>query len=518
MLTRSAGILIPLFSLRTRDSLGRGEIADLAAMIDFALAMGHRAIQLLPLDETAPGQLSPYSAMSVQAIDPMYIAMRGLGGVGRVVLGRARQNIGNARVVPGEVVRREKLALLSRAFRASRARGGRDEGAALDAFVQANGDWIHDYALFRALKNRFEWSNWESWPRELMNREPEALAAARRELAGEIEMYCYWQFIAHRQWTEIREYASSRGAVLGGDLAFSPGRESAEVWANQDHFDLTRTVGAPPDAFNTKGQRWGLPLPNWARMRADGYKILRSRVRRASALYDLIRIDHVVGLYRTFNFGADATQPGIFTPADEGQQRTQGEEIMNAIKREAGTQMTIIAEDLGTVPPWVRQSLTGLGVAGYKVMQWERMNWDSPAETFLSPEKYPELSLATTGTHDTEALTIWWREQSVGERTKLVRALGVEASVNPREMLNRRARAAILGALYGAPSHLVLTPFQDLFGWSAQINRPGVVGDSNWTYRLPLTIENLRRSRAIRSQVAVVLEIAVRSGRFGAEG
>jgi 4-alpha-glucanotransferase len=514
MPTRSAGILIPLFSIQTRATFGRGEISDLASMIDFALAMGHRAIQLLPLDETAPGELSPYSALCVQAIDPMYIAVRELGGVGRVMLSRARTNIGNGRKLQTVVARREKLALLERAYRATRARGGRNEGPELDAFIKANAEWIHDYALFRALKDRFEWAKWEAWPAELMKREPEALKKVREELADKVEMYSYWQFIAHRQWSEMRTYASSRGVALGGDLAFSPGRDSAEVWANQADFDLTRSVGAPPDGFNAKGQRWGLPLPNWTRMRADGYRILRSRMRRAAAMFDQIRIDHVVGLYRTFNFGADENQPGAFTPADEPQQKIQGEDIISAIKQEAGG-ATIIAEDLGTVPPWVRQSLTTLGVAGYKVMQWERVNWDSPAETYLNPVKYPELSLATTGTHDTEALTTWWREQTVGEREKLVRALGIEAQANPHEMLNRRARDAILGVLYQAPSRLVLTPFQDLFGWSAQINRPGQVGDSNWTYRLPLPIEKLRRSKAIVVQVAIAREIAVKSGRFG---
>src|ERR1700745_2829658 len=116
MSTRSAGILIPLFSIQTRATFGRGEISDLASMIDFALAMGHRAIQLLPLDETAPGELSPYSALCVQAIDPMYIAGRELGGVGRVMLSRARTNIGNGRKLQTVVARREKLALLERAY------------------------------------------------------------------------------------------------------------------------------------------------------------------------------------------------------------------------------------------------------------------------------------------------------------------------------------------------------------------------------------------------------------------
>ncbi len=512
MLTRSAGILIPLFSIRTRASLGRGEIPDLAPMMDLALSMGHRVIQLLPLDETGPDDLSPYSAMSVMAIDPMYISVGGLAGVGRVVLGRARAAVGKARSVPRSIIRREKFALLERSYRATRARGGRDEAAQLDAFIEANSYWIGDYAMFRALKERFHWSSWDTWPAPIAQRDPAALAAARRELAESIEMYAYWQFLAHRQWSQMRAYASSHGAQIGGDLAFSPRRDSAEVWAHQDEFDLSRTVGAPPDGFNPKGQRWGLPLPDWDQMRARGFKLLRARARRAGSLYDLIRIDHVVGLYRTFNFGSDPDAEGIFTPADEADQRLQGEEVIGAIKQEAGT-AELIAEDLGTVLPWVRESLTRLGVPGYKVMQWER-NWGQAEESFLSPASYPELSLATTGTHDTEPLTVWWRAQPVAEREQFVRALGLESRVNPRSMLGEAARDAILAVLYAAPSRLVIIPIQDLFGWSAQINRPGTISDSNWTYRIPLTLERMRRSGAIQSCVVKLREIAVGSGRF----
>ncbi len=512
MLTRSAGILIPLFSIRTRDDLGRGEILGLAPMIDFALSMGHRVIQLLPLDETGPDDLSPYSAMSVMAIDPMYISISGLPGVGRVVQARARQAVGKARFVPRAITRREKFVLLERAYRATRARGGRDEGAQLDAFVEANSYWLHDYALFRALKERFNWTSWETWPAEIAKRDSAALALARRELADAIVMYGYWQFIAHRQWSEMRAYASSRGAFIGGDLAFSPCRDSAEVWANQGEFDLSRTVGAPPDGFNPKGQRWGLPLPNWAQMRAEGFKVLGARARHASALYDLLRIDHVVGLYRTFNFGSDPDAPGIFTPVDEVDQVRQGEEVIRTIKQEVGA-TELIAEDLGTVPPWVRQSLTRLGVPGYKVMQWER-DWGHGDEPFLNPSTYPELSLATTGTHDTEPLTVWWHAQPIAERAKFVRELGLEGKMNPRRMLEESARDAILAMLYAAPSRLVIIPIQDLFGWSARINRPGTISDSNWTYRIPLTLERMRRSRAIQSRVAKLREIAVKSGRF----
>ncbi len=510
MAPRSAGVLIPLFSLRTRESLGRGEILDLAPMIDLALAMGCTVIQLLPLDETGAIEQSPYSALSVNAIDPMYISMRDLHGVGRVVLARARAAVGTARIVGRSIVRKEKLVLLERSYRATRGEGG--GGAELDAFIAANSYWLHNYAMFRALQERFG-PSWEAWPSFAARCDPASLAQVRENLSDAIAMYIYWQFIAHRQWSAMRAYAASRGVRIGGDLAFSPCRDSAEVWANQSDFDLTRSVGAPPDDFNPNGQRWGLPMPNWEHMRGNGFKLMRARVRHASSLYDLIRIDHVVGLYRTFNFGADPDEPGIFTPANEQQQKIHGEEIIRIIKEEASA-AELIAEDLGTVPPWVRKSLTSLGVPGYKVMHWERLNWGLPDEAFVNPASYPELSLATTATHDTESLTTWWREQPVPEREKLLRALNIAAQVNPVRMLDESARDAILTALYAAPSRLVIIPIQDLFGWSARINRPGTVNESNWTYRLPLSLERLRRSRSIKSRVGKLREIAIRTHRF----
>ena len=186
--------------------------------------------------------------------------------------------------------------------------------------------------------------------------------------------------------------------------------------------------------------------------------------------------------------------------------------MIGVIKQEAGA-TELMAEDLGTVPPWVRESLTRLGVPGYKVMQWER-EWGHGDEPFVNPKNYPELSLATTGTHDTEPLTVWWHAQPIGEREKFVRSLGLEGKVNPRRMLEESARDAILELLYAAPSKLVIIPLQDLFGWSARINRPGTTSDSNWTYRIPLTLERMRRSRAIQSRVAKMRAIAINSGRF----
>ncbi|MGH7865255.1 MAG: 4-alpha-glucanotransferase, partial [Candidatus Binataceae bacterium] len=403
MLQRTAGVLIPLFSLRTERDLGRGEIGGLRAMVDLAMAMGHRMIQLLPLDEPAPSEASPYSALSVFAIDPMYVSASSLADA--TELRSAQELVGQRRTPPRARLRKVKFDLLARSFDSFQRRASSSERAEFETFCREYQSWLDDYALFRALKEQFKWRLWESWPDELRRRDAASLASARRELAPPIRKLCFWQYLAGREWREVRAYAKSRGVLLGGDLAFSPSRESAEVWANQQYCDLTRTVGAPPDDFNRDGQRWGLPMPNWERMRASGYAFWRARARRARSLYDIVRIDHVVGIYRTFSF-ADQNDRGSFTPADEPHQLEQGEQVMRAILDEAAP-AEVIAEDLGTVPPSVRQSLTRLAVAGYKVVRWEKIGWGTPRERFLSPSEYPELSVATTGTHDTETLTRW---------------------------------------------------------------------------------------------------------------
>jgi 4-alpha-glucanotransferase len=511
MIERSAGVLVPLFSLRTAGGFGRGDIGALRSLVDFAAASGHRVIQLLPVDETAPGEASPYSAISVFAVDPLYISLRGPGGVGPAEIRRASRKLAYGGAAVRAQRRATKLALLRRSFEWFDRRASRSERAAMDKFCRANREWLQDYALFRALKEQFAWNSWESWPDGLRRRDPAALSAARREFAAPIGMYAYWQFLADRQWREVRRYAHSRGVLLGGDLAFSPSRESAEVWANQRDFDLTRTVGAPPDAFNEEGQRWGLPMPLWSRMRERGYSLWRARARRAGALYDLVRVDHVVGLYRTFWFDADGGGAGKFFPAGKTAQRRQGEEIMRALI-EVAAPAQIIAEDLGIVPPWVRRSLTRLGVPGYKVLRWER-DYERRGRPFISPSSYPELSVATTGTHDTDTLKVWWSSLGVGERRKLIDALRLAGVVAVNRPLELRGIDAILGALYAAPSRLAVVPIQDLFGWTARINVPGTVSPRNWTWRLPFNFDGYRRNARLAARARKLRALAGGSGR-----
>ena len=513
MLQRMAGVLVPLFSLRTTGDLGRGEIRALVPMADFALAMGHRMIQLLPIDETAPGETSPYSAMSVLAIDPLYISAQGLDGIDAADIEAARAAAGPGDPPDAIKLKTARIALLRKAFHHFAAHANPDDHRAFEEFSHHNRQWLGDYALFRALKEKFRWSQWAAWPDGLSHREPAALKAAVRELAPEISTYSWIQFVAHRQWFQVRAELARRGVWIGGDLAFSPARESAEVWANQHMFDLARTVGAPPDAFSNDGQRWGLPMPNWTRMRADGFSLIRTRIRHARELFDLLRIDHVVGLFRAYAFGDDAISPGAFDPLNEIDQRAQGQQIIRAIKDEGGP-LEIFAEDLGVVPPFVRESLKALAVPGYKVMRWER-EWNVAGQPFIAPAAYPELSVATTGTHDTDAMSEWWRDASAEERQQFVTSLALEGTLDRRrKTLDHRGIDAILGSLYAAPSRLTIAPIQDLFGWEERMNTPGTVDDSNWKWRLPFALDRLQESSAVLQRCGALRAIASRCRRF----
>ena len=508
---RLAGVMVPLFSLRTREDAGIGDIAALGAMTDLAAAMGHRAILLLPIDETSPGEASPYSALSVFAIDPIYIGLDGLAGVDPRQVERVRRALAHVPLSDRLTIRAARRELLEAAFRHFTAHGA--ERAAVTDFAARHREWLDDYALFRALKDRFDFAPWEQWPDELRRREPDALDRAKAELAPLIDKYVYWQFLAHRQWAEVRAHARARGVMLGGDLAFSPARDSAEVWANQELFDLERTVGAPPDGFNPQGQHWGLPAPRWERIRADGFALLRKRIRHARELYDFIRVDHVVGLYRTFSFGLVPGAKGGFSPATKPEQRAQGEAVLGAILEEAGATI-VVAEDLGVIPPFVRASLSALGVPGYKVMRWEKVGEGTPAEAFVSPADYPELSLATTGTHDTDTLAEWWDAAPADERARMLALLALApAATSNAEIEFDQVRDAMLAALYASPSRMVMIPIQDLFGWRERINLPGTVGSANWSWRLPLAIEDIGHDPALAARLAQLRAMAKRAGR-----
>ena len=495
--SRRAGILVPLFSIPSSRSWGIGEIGDIERMCRWLDSAGQRVLQLLPINEMPPGETSPYSALSAMAIDPQFIALddvedfREIGGEAGLE-DDMRRELDGVRVSPAidyRRVRALKNTVLRRSFAQFLARewtSGTRRAAALKAYTEEQAWWLEDYALYRALKAKHDECAWKDWPQPLRARDAAALAAAREELAGEILYRQYVQWLAGDQWGTARDRAGD--VALFGDLPFMVSGDSADVWARQDEFRLDASVGVPPDAFSETGQDWGLPVYRWDVLAARDYDWLRNRARRNADIYDGYRVDHLVGFYRTYFRPQDGGEPA-FVPADQPDQVTQGEAVL-AVFREPGTE--IIAEDLGVVPDFVRESLARLDVPGYKVLRWER-EWTSDGQPFKDPSTYPPVSVATSGTHDTEPMVIWWEGAPRDERSAVLEIPSIRQHLAADDAtaavesagLPHAVREAMLESLYASGSDLLLLPIQDVFGWRDRINQPATVGEDNWTWRLP---------------------------------
>jgi 4-alpha-glucanotransferase len=516
---RHAGLLVPLFSLASRQGWGIGEIPDLAAASRWMQRAGLDLLLMLPVNEMASGQHSPYSTLSAMAIDPIYIRLAdvadfaALGGEAALDA-ETRAAIAEVRAAPRidyPRVRALKRAALRKAFEryesipharhASRA-------VALAAFVERERDWLADYTLFRALHDAFDRRPWWDWPEPLARRNEEALAEARARLAREIRFFEYVQWIADAQWAEARRRAAP--VQLFGDLPFMVGADSADVWAGDHAFARDLSVGTPPDAFSDVGQDWGLPAYRWDVVVREDFRWLRERAHRGTELFDGYRVDHVIGFYRTWVRPTEGVPH--FTPADESDQRELGRRVMQVFL-ESGA--CIVAEDLGTVPDFLRQSLAELQVPGYKVFRWER-EWEQSGQPFRDPASYPALSLATTGTHDTDTLAEWWDTAPLGEREAILRLPGLEGRVRASDAFSVSVRDALLELVLASGSNLVVIPIQDVFGWRDRVNTPATVGETNWTWRLPWPVDTLTHEPEARERARALHRWCEMTGRCGA--
>jgi 4-alpha-glucanotransferase len=494
---RRAGILVPLFSLGSSRGWGIGEIPDIAPFARWLESAGQRLLQLLPINEMPPGETSPYSALSAMAIDPQFIALHeledfaaiggedALGAAARSRLDRARA----AATIDYATIRPLKHDALHRAFAHFRTRelaSGTRRAASFHAFCTEQAWWLEDYALFRALHAHHGECSWFDWPEPIRRREPRAIEDARAMLADDVLFRQYVQWVAGDQWGSVRDAAGQ--VDLFGDLPFMVSGDSADVWARQDEFRLDASVGVPPDAFSATGQDWGLPVYRWDVLAERDFDWLRNRARRNADLFDGYRVDHLVGFYRTYFRPHDGGE-AQFVPEEESAQCALGEKVLSVF-REPGTE--IIAEDLGVIPEFVRKSLTELGVPGYRVFRWERW-WQQPGQPFRDPLEYPPSSVATSGTHDTEPMVVWWESAPRAERESVLDIRCIHSRLSEedralalaRESMTRDVHEALIDVLLASASDVVILPVQDVFGWRDRINQPATVSNDNWTWRLP---------------------------------
>jgi 4-alpha-glucanotransferase len=559
---RIAGVLIPVFALRSGSDLGVGDIGGLRAFVDWAAAAGFALVQLLPINETG-GDNSPYNAISSTALDPTTLELhpKALPDLSERAYRDTLRPVDLSALRAGPVqyaaVKELKQKLLRAAFRRFNARAQRGEGTAraddFARFQERSAAWLEPYTLFRALMERNGGTEcWDRWPAEQQNASAARAWVAKlksneaRALQRQRLFYAYVQWVAYSQWGALKRHAQERGVSLMGDIPLGISYYSADFFGTPQIFEPGWFGGAPPepyfkdDPFTQKwGQNWGIPVYAWAEMQKDDYAWWRQRVHGVHDLFHVFRIDHILGFYRIYSFPWRPERNAEFLPlsADDARQLTggklpgfklrddtspenraancaQGESLLRIVLDAAG-ETRLIGEDLGTVPDYVRPNLTALGIAGFKIPIWEP---DPRTGGLLRGANYGRLSVATYGTHDHQPLRALWGElqKEGGEQQQELHKLADFASLPPEmrhAAYNNALRDRLLAALFESNSWIAVCTITDLLGSDERFNVPGTSAESNWSRRMNLTVDDLRAGAGPEFSAARFRQLVEESGR-----
>lgn len=466
---RKSGILMHISSLPSRFGIGRmGKAAY--DFVDFLHESETACWQILPLSPTSYGD-SPYQSFSVYAGNPYFIDFTLLEEQGLLehedYASMLWQRTGDS--VDYELLYRSNIQVLRRAFARFREKP-------LRGFAKFKADrksWLPDYALFMALKASHDGAPWYEWEPELAQRTPEALKTAQTELAEEIELYCFIEFLFEKQWNALKSYAHSKNVEIIGDMPIYVAYDSADVWASPELFALDgdkrpiEVAGCPPDPFSPTGQLWGNPLYNWEYHKKTGYKWWIRRLQYAAGLYDVVRIDHFRGFesYYAIPFGSKDAVKGKW-------RKGPNKQLFLAARKELGD-LRIIAEDLGFITPAVRKMLKALQYPGMKVLQF---GFDGDADNEHLPHNFSSPNcVCYTGTHDNETLT-GWLEAADKKTVKFAKQyLRCKKSQIPD---------AMVAACWQSTAELAVAQMQDFLhaDRESRMNTPSVLG-GNWQYR-----------------------------------
>jgi len=475
--SRHAGVLMHVTSLTS--PFGIGDLGPGAyAFANFLKHGGQTYWQLLPLNPThhANGH-SPYSAFSSMAGNPLFISPEELAKDGLL----EEETLQAHRTPPGDRVdyaaaMEQKDTLVKKAWVAFQKRNDAHARQAFQAFMEKEDRWLQDFALYVILRDLHA-TSWKDWPNDVKHREPAALTRVAAKYASQILSIKWQQYIFDQQWHRLRKYCNDAGIKLMGDLPFYVVYDSADVWAHPENFSLDANreplyvAGVPPDYFNARGQRWGMPVFDWETLRSTGYDWWKQRLEKNIANFDLLRLDHFrafAGFWQVPAHAADAI---------EGRwEKGPGRDFFRMMVQALG-EVPFVAEDLGQITPDVFALRDAFGFPGMKVLQFA-FGADMPRSLYI-PHNYESNFVVYTGTHDNNTIRGWFsKEIGEDERARLSAYLGVTVTdENVCEMLTRLAYASV--------ARIAMVPMQDVLKLdeTARMNTPGGVKD-NWLWRL----------------------------------
>ena len=462
---RASGILMPIFSLPGPWGIGTfgREAYD---FVDFLRRAGQTYWQLLPIGPTGYGD-SPYQSFSAFAGNPYFISPELLCRDGWLLQAELPAPVRGSRV-RYDLLYRRRPALLAKA--AGRLLAAPPE--AYRAFCAREGFWLEDYALFMAIKEENGQVGLSQWPEPLRRRQPDALEAARRRLAGRVDYFKAVQYFFFTQWTALKDHANAAGIRIIGDIPIYVSPDSSDLWAHPELFQTDRSgtpqrvAGCPPDAFSATGQLWGNPLYDWPVHEADGFAWWKRRMRHATHIYDVVRIDHFRGFESYYSIPAGAADAC-------GGQWCKGPDMafIRAMQQEL-PDAAIIAEDLGYLTPQVKEMLAASGYPGMKILQFA---FDSREAGNYLPYTYPKNSVVYTGTHDNITTQGWPHTAAPADVEYACRYLGCS---------RRGLTEAMIRAALASRSDTAVIPLADWLhlGGAARLNTPSTT-IGNWQWR-----------------------------------
>jgi 4-alpha-glucanotransferase len=469
--SRASGVLLHVTSLPS--PYGIGDLGPTAiAWVDQLYDAGQSWWQSLPLGPTGYGN-SPYQSLSSFAGNGLLASPDELIQDGLLPTDFERPKFPASSIDYDNVIS-FKHGLLDRAWTEFSAGAGKDLRAPYEKFCHDEGHWLEDYALFRALKAKYNTSYLE-WPAELVRRVPAALVQARLDAAKQIDQIRFAQFLLFRQANRLKEYAHAKGVRLIGDLPFFVSPDSSDVWANPELFLLDDNLrprfvaGVPPDYFSAQGQLWGNPVYNWDALRQTGFQWCIDRLRALLVHVDVIRLDHFRGFAAAWHVpaGAPTAQAGHWVPGP-------GVDFFSAVQRELGT-LPFIAEDLGVITPDVSALRDNFHIPGTRVLQFA---FDGHADNPYLPRNFVPNTVVYTGTHDNDTTRGWYEGLPDWQRRNLWNYLG-RSNGEPPEAAWELIRLA-----WSSTATLAIAPLQDVLNLSseARMNVPGRA-DGNWRWR-----------------------------------
>lgn len=324
-LWRGAGVVVPVFALRSEGSFGVGDFGDLRALVDWAASAGMRVVQVLPVNDTTMTHTwedsYPYNCISVFALHPQYIDLRALPALNddsrKTYYEELRRELNALPAVDYERVNAAKTAYLRELYAQEGAAALRT--AAFKAFFAANKEWLVPYAVFCHYRDTYGTADFTLWRghRSLTTKDREQAAKTGTKMYKDCAFWYYMQYNLDKQMRAARDHARDKRIVLKGDIPIGVSRYGADIWTDPQYFNIDGQAGAPPDAFSVNGQNWGFPTYNWDAMLADGCAWWVRRLRKMSCYFDAYRIDHVLGFFRIWEIPSDAVHGllGQFAPA-----------------------------------------------------------------------------------------------------------------------------------------------------------------------------------------------------------